>query len=73
MAQKKLGKFSKRVVTSVIILNVLFTIAVLSIFLITSTEPTGLIVAWFGFTTAELWSLAGIKKSERKRDDLYDE
>ncbi len=68
---KKKGKFSKIIVSVVIGLNVLFTIAVLKIFFKTSCEPTVLITMWFGFTTAELWSLAGIKKIEKKREDYY--
>ena len=70
--QKKSGVFSKIIVSTVISLNVIFTIAVLEVFLKTSTEPSALIVAWFGFTTAELWSLAGIKKTEKKREVFYD-
>ena len=70
--KKRKSFFSKFVVTAVIILNVIFTIAVLNIFLKTSTEPSSLIVAWFSFTTVELWSLAGIKKAkERKGDNNY--
>jgi hypothetical protein len=76
MAKKKKPKkkniFSKIVVTSVIILNVIFSSAVLWVFLRTATEPTSLVVAWFSFTTVELWSLAGIKKAKEKRDN-YDE
>ena len=72
MAKKKnKGLFSKIIVVSVIALNVLFTAIILAIFLKTSCEPTGLITAWFGFTTVELWSLAGIKKSEKKDEDYY--
>ena len=70
--QKKSSIFSKIIVSAVISLNVVFTIAVLVIFLKTSTEPSGLIVAWFSFTTVELWSLAGIKKIEKKREEFYD-
>ena len=66
---KKKGFFSKLIVTAVIALNVIFTIAVLVVFLKTSTEPSSLIVAWFSFTTVELWSLAGIKKAKKKEDD----
>ena len=72
MNKKKSGIFSKVIVSAVIGLNVLFTIGVLIIFLKTSTEPSGLIIAWFSFTTVELWSLAGIKKTEKKREVLYD-
>ena len=71
MAKKK-NLFSKIVVISVISLNVLFTLAILYIFMKTSTEPSGLIVAWFSFTTVELWSLAGIKKAKDKKENHYD-
>lgn len=57
-------KFSKAIVTLVVLLNAAFTIAVLFIFYKVSMEPTALIGAWFGFTTVELWALAGIKKRE---------
>ena len=57
-------KFSKFVVTLVILLNTAFTVAVLYIFYRVGIEPTALIAAWFGFTTVELWALAGIKKKE---------
>jgi hypothetical protein len=71
--KKKKSFFSKVIVSLVIALNVVFTTAVLVIFLKTYTEPSSLIVAWFSFTTVELWSLAGIKKAkERKDDNNYD-
>lgn len=70
--KKKKGIFSKIIVVSVILLNVIFTIAVLTIFLKTSAEPSGLIIAWFSFTTVELWSLAGIKKAKEKKESPYD-
>ena len=57
-------KFSKAIVTLVVLLNAAFTVAVLFIFYKVSMEPTALIGAWFGFTTVELWALAGIKKRE---------
>ena len=66
--KKKKNIFSKLIVSSVILLNVIFTIAVLTVFLKTSTEPSSLIVAWFSFTTVELWSLAGIKKAQERKD-----
>ena len=65
---KKKSFFSKLIVSAVIILNVIFTITVLAVFLKTSTEPSSLIVAWFSFTTVELWSLAGIKKAKERKD-----
>ena len=57
-------KFSKLIVALVILLNVAFAVAVLYIFYRIGAEPTTLIGAWFGFTTIELWALAGIKKRE---------
>ena len=57
-------KFSKAIVSLVILLNAAFTVAVLFIFYRIGAEPTALIAAWFGFTTVELWALAGIKKRE---------
>ena len=57
-------KFSKVIVTLVVFLNAVFTVAVLFIFYKVGTEPTTLIGAWFGFTTIELWALAGIRKKE---------
>ena len=57
-------RFSKAIVSLVILLNAAFTVAVLFIFLRVGAEPTALIAAWFAFTTVELWALAGIKKRE---------
>lgn len=64
-------RFSKKIVALVILLNVVFTGAVLFIFLRIGSEPTSLIVAWFAFTTGELWMLSGItkKKAEIERRD----
>lgn len=75
MAKKK-NSFSKFIVVFVIAINVLFTTAVLWIFLKTASEPAVLIGAWFGFTTVELWQLATIKKKkvdkEKRTGDTYD-
>ena len=62
-------KFSKWIVALVIMLNAAFTVAVLFIFYKVSMEPTALIGAWFGFTTVELWALAGIKKREIEKQN----
>lgn len=67
--KKKKGVFSKIIVSLVILLNTLFTATVLVIFCKTSVEPSSLIIAWFAFTTTELWSLAGIKKTKEKKDN----
>ncbi len=61
-------KFSKLIVTLVILLNAAFTVAVLFVFYRVGAEPVTLIGAWFGFTTVELWALAGIKKREIDRN-----
>ena len=68
MAKKKTksGIFSKFIVCGVIALNVIFTAIVLKLFYVTGNEPAVLIGAWFGFTTVELWSLAGITKSKNR-------
>ena len=62
-------KFSKAIVSLVILLNAAFTVAVLYIFYRVGMEPTTLIGAWFGFTTVELWALAGIKKREIEKQN----
>lgn len=72
---RKKSIFSKIIVSVIILLNVIFTSAVLIVFLKTSCEPTTLITAWFAFTTCELWSLAGIKKAKEakeRNDNNYD-
>ena len=65
----KLGKYSKRIVTLCIMLASLFTGAVLYIFFYTGNEPDALIYSFMGFITVELWSLAGIKKKEIKKEE----
>lgn len=68
-----MNRFSKLVVSAVVILNVCFTIAVLYVFLKTNgNEPTVLIGAWFGFTTGELWMLSSIKKKKINQDNKKD-
>jgi len=62
-------KFSKWIVSLVILLNITFTVAVLYIFYHVGTEPTTLIGTWFGFTTIELWALAGIRKKEIEKQN----
>lgn len=62
-------KFSKVIVTLIVLLNTAFTAAVLYIFFTTHNEPTVLIGAWFAFTTGELWLTATIKKKEIEKDE----
>lgn len=69
-----MNRFSKKIVALVVVLNALFTAAVLYIFLRVGSEPTVLIGCWFGFTTGELWMLSKITrvKVEKGRED-YDQ
>jgi len=61
-------KFSKLIVLAVVILNAVFTAAILYVFLKTDgDEPTSLVTAWFAFTTTELFSLSRIKVNEIKK------
>ena len=62
-------KYSKRIVTLIIMLNTLFTIGVLVVFYHTSSEPTVLVGSWFAFTTGELWLLSGIKKRKIDKEN----
>ena len=55
-------KFSKAIVSLVILLNAAFTVAVLYIFYRVGTGPTALIAA------GELWFLAGIRKKKMESD-----
>lgn len=60
---------SKILVSTIILLNIIFTGIILWIFYKTQTEPTELIRCWFAFTTGELWFLATIKKAKVKNND----
>ena len=66
--RQKKSNFSKKIVISVIILNIIFTLAIMYLFLQTGNEPMTLVGAWFGFTTIELWSLASIKKKKEEHN-----
>lgn len=65
--EKKKGKYSKLIVMVVIVLNVLFTAAVLYVFLKIGSEPSTLIASWFAFTTGELFMLSSIKKVKENK------
>ena len=64
--KKKKGGFSKWIIVLVVLMNIIFTSAVLYVFLKTSSEPVALVGAWFAFTTGELWMLSSIKKRKGK-------
>jgi threonine/homoserine efflux transporter RhtA len=57
-------RFSKKIVALVVFLNVVFTGAIMYLFLRTGSEPSTLIGCWFAFTTVELWSLSQITKEK---------
>jgi hypothetical protein len=58
----------------VVLLNTIFTAAVLYVFLKIGSEPVTLIGAWFAFTTGELWMLSSIKKTKvNKKEGVNDE
>ena len=62
--KKRKANFSKQIVLFVILLNIIFTVSILYVFLKTGSEPMTLVGAFFAFTTVELWSLSKIKRSE---------
>ncbi|MPN03221.1 hypothetical protein SDC9_150447 [bioreactor metagenome] len=64
----KNSRFSKILVTLIIVMNVAFTIYVLEIFKKIGSEPSTLILSWFGFTTGELLMLSSIKKKKITSD-----
>ena len=66
-------RFSKLIVSLIILLNVLFTVGVLYVFLRVGNEPSILIGAWFAFTTGELWMLSSIKKKKINNEGDYDD
>jgi hydrogenase-4 membrane subunit HyfE len=69
-------QFSKVIVMLIVIMNIWFTVAVLSVFAKTGSEPVTLVTAFFAFTTGELWLMASIKKtkvSKIQRSDKYND
>lgn len=71
---KSKNKFSKAIVAAVVLLNTIFTAAILYVFLKVGTEPVTLIGCWFAFTTGELWMLSSIKKTKvNKKDGVSNE
>ena len=64
---KSKGMFSKLVIMVIVLANIIYTAAVLYVFLKTSCEPTVLTGCWFAFTTGELWLLSGIKREKLRR------
>ena len=72
----KKPKFSKKIVTLIVMLNVLYAGAVLALLFLGGNEPTVLTGAWFAFTTGELWLLTNVKKAkikEKTNEDYFKE
>ena len=66
-------KYSKLIVMLIVIMNAVFAMAILYVFLQTSSEPAVLVGAWFAWTTGELWALSKIKCTEKKGQVKEDE
>jgi len=60
-SHKPKKEYSKIIVSAIIVVNILFTLCIMILFLKKGSEPVALIGAWFSFTTVELWNLAKIK------------
>ena len=61
-------RYSKKIVALVIILNVLFAGAVFWASCFKGTAiPDSLTIAWFGFTTGELWALSKVSRTKIRR------
>lgn len=61
------GFYSKLIVSGVILLNIVFTSAVIAVSFSGNVVPDSLIGGFFAWTTGELWLLASIKKTKEKR------
>ena len=71
MATKgKEGRFTKFLIWFIIVLNIIFTAAVLYVFWHTGAEPSTLIVSWFAFTSSEIIASAFIKGKKIKKEML---
>lgn len=58
---KKKVQFNKKIVTLIVVMNILFTATIVFLYYKTGSEPSTLIERWFKFTGTELVALAGIK------------
>ena len=64
------GRFSKTLIICIIVMNIIFTIAVLYVVVKSGVEPSTLIASWFGWTTGELWMLTSIKKKKVEKGEF---
>lgn len=62
-------KYSKFMVTLIILLNIGFAAAVLFVNFKGGSVADSLIVAWYGFTATELWNMAKIKINKVKGEN----
>lgn len=60
-------------ITFIITSTIIFTIAVLYVFIKTGEEPVTLVGCWFGTFLTELWALSKIKREKIKRGGENDE
>jgi len=69
---KKKDNFTKHLVVFIIFLNIVFAIAIMWLVFLTSYEPSALVVAFYSFTTVQLWNMAFIKKQKEmtKRTEI---
>ncbi|SUB74362.1 hypothetical protein [Peptoniphilus indolicus] len=67
--KKRKSNYSKFWVSTIIMLNVIFVVAIIYLFNNTGGEPSTLITAWFSFSTVELWQLARIKVKKLKNEE----
>ena len=65
--EKPKKEYSKIIVSAIIIVNIIFTIGIMMLFLKKGSEPVALISAWFSFTTVELWNLARLNRHKRDK------
>ena len=61
-------KFSKFIVVFIILTNIAYVVTVFLFSWYEKPVPDSLTVAWFAFTTGELWALAIVTKEEKKRE-----
>ena len=60
----KAAGWKRSLVVLIIAMNVVFTLAILWLVWLGRQEPSTLILSWFGFTTAELVTLATLAVKE---------
>lgn len=70
---KKEREFSKSIVIFVIASNLVVLFASFYVTLKSNVEPSATAVAWFGFSTAEMWALAFIETNKIKKRSKEEE